>query len=104
MNQEQFEAFRLRMQSGQRSGPASILARVASVIIGSVVFILAIVAGGVLLMGFLALAAALAAVLGVRLWWWKRQLSKAPHATDSAGKPAGSPDAIEGEYRVVDDE
>ncbi|MFK8053731.1 MAG: hypothetical protein AB8F65_12245 [Woeseiaceae bacterium] len=101
MNQRQSDPFRLFMQAGP-SRPASLLARVGSVIVGVVVFVFAIIAGGVLLMAFLALAAALAAVFGIRMWWWKRQMTAG--MKKGADKPSSDPSAIEGEYRVVDDD
>jgi len=68
---------------------AGALAMAASLVLGFFVFM--ILAGAFLL---------LAVVVGVRLWWFRRQVAKAQGAAGKTGGPAtGS--MIEGEYREV---
>ncbi len=62
--------------------------RLAGVVAGLVLFVLALVFASVIL----ALAAAIALVLGAWLWWRTRELRRA------AGRAGGT--VIEGEYRV----
>ncbi len=57
-----------------RRPSTSPIARVFSVLAGVVVFVLAVFVGGALLLVALALALGLAAVLGLRAWWWRRSL------------------------------
>ena len=68
---------------------AGALAMAASLVLGFFVFM--ILAGAFLL---------LAVVVGVRLWWFRRQIAKAQRSAGRAGpQTAGS--MIEGEYREV---
>lgn len=97
------QGFRLYIQQGQAQ-PTSIIGRVLGAIVGIAVFVFAIIAGGVLLLAFLGLAAAFAAVVGVRLWWFKRQMRRTGQQAGQTGPMQSRPADIEGEYSVVDDE
>lgn len=101
---QRFYQFRLDPSLGSNR-PSSLIGRVLAGIAGAAVFVLAIVAGGVLLLAFFALAAAVAAVLGIRFWWWQRKMAKTINEQQSE-RPGqrSSGDAIEGEYRVIDDQ
>ncbi|MEL6215089.1 MAG: hypothetical protein AAFQ99_05355 [Pseudomonadota bacterium] len=83
--------------NGSRSGMSPI-ARVFSMLAGVVVFVLAVFIGGALLLVALALALGLAAVLGLRAWWWRRKLGdqlaqQRPHRDDG--------DVVDGEFIEV---
>lgn len=106
MDHEDPNLIRVRI-TGAAPAPASPLARVLGAILGAVMFVAALVIGGVLLLVFLALAAAVATVFAVRFWWWRRQVFK-----DARNRPVGSGPAsprrdgrttIDGDYHVVDD-
>ncbi|MEO0617254.1 MAG: hypothetical protein AAFY69_14090 [Pseudomonadota bacterium] len=100
---------------GGSSQAASPVARVLGAIAGAAMFVVAIIVGGVLLLGFLALAAALAVAFGVRFWWWRRQVlrqarsrpAQGPGAGPGVGAQgpgqAGPRSTIEGDYRVIDE-
>ena len=45
-----------------------------------------------------------AAVVGVRLWWFKRQMRRTGQQAGQTGPMQSRPADIEGEYSVVDDE
>lgn len=82
-----------------------LFARIFSGLAGVAVFVLALLAGGFLLVIFVGLALAVAAVFAVRLWWWKRKVG--PINVDIDGAPrsnkATSHETLEGDYRVIDD-
>ncbi|MEL6949198.1 MAG: hypothetical protein AAGM16_03615 [Pseudomonadota bacterium] len=100
---------------GGSNATASPVARVLGAIAGAAMFVVAIIVGGVLLLGFLALAAALAVAFAVRFWWWRRQMlrnarsrpTRGPGSGPSGGAngpgQAGPRSTIEGDYRVVDE-
>ena len=92
--------------AGLQATTASPVARLLGALAGAAMFVAALFVGGLLLLVFLALAAALAAVLGVRLWWWRRQMAKsggAPNAGPTPGASGGSGTTIDGDYNVIDD-
>ncbi len=67
------------------------LAIAASIVIGFVAFV---ILGSLLLV--------LAAVVSIRLWWFRRKLSRDPaFQTSHASRGAENGQTIEGEYRVV---
>lgn len=74
------------------------IARVFSMLAGVIVFVLAVFIGGALLLVALALAFGLAAVLGVRAWWWRRKLGDQP-AQQRPRSDDG--DVVDGEFIEV---
>ena len=67
------------------------LAIAASVVLGFFAFV---VLGSVLVI--------LAAIIGIRLWWFNRKLGNSPEFREAmASRDHSSRDAIEGEYHVV---
>lgn len=70
------------------------LAIAASVVLGFFAFV---VLGSVLVI--------LAAVIGIRLWWFKRKMRNSPEFQEAVRRRSGSAhETIEGEYHVVIDE
>ena len=68
------------------------LAVVASIVLGFIAFV---VIGGLVLI--------MAAVIGVRVWWFKRQLARSGAQPGSASSSTDSSDVIEGEFREISD-
>lgn len=70
------------------------LAIAASVVLGFFAFV---VLGSVLVI--------LAAIIGIRLWWFNRKMRRSPEFREAAGRDGGGTNqTIEGEYHVVTDE
>jgi membrane protein implicated in regulation of membrane protease activity len=96
----------VRYSSIGRGFPAgNPIASALVIIIGSLVIAASIVVG---FFAFVILASVLlvvAAVVSVRLWWFRRKMASDP-AFQAArnGRPGGSQETIEGEYRVVVEE
>ena len=79
------------------------IANVFVVLVGAIVIGVSIVLGFVAFVVLGSIIAVLASVIGLRLWWFNRQLQR----RGRKGGPEMSARAgglIEGEYRVVDDE
>ena len=89
----------MRYSSVNRGFPAgNPIANALVIIVGALVIAASIVVG---FFAFLVLAAALlvmAAIIGIRLWWFRRKLARTPAAGPASGKPG---QAIEGEYVVI---
>ena len=74
-----------------------------------VIVVGALVIGASLVLGFVAfivlsvILMILAAVVGIRLWWFRRKYAKTA-GDGKPGEPRGSSGVIEGEYRVVVEE
>ena len=97
MNQySQFGGYR-----GRKYSFSNPLANALVVLVG----ILAI--GASLVLGFIAfvtlgsLVLILAAIVGIRVWWFKRRLRRAGRDADPRPASPGQVEVIEGEYRVV---
>ncbi len=77
------------------------LANALVVLVGSLAVAASIVLGFIALVVIGGLVLIMAAVIGIRVWWFKRQLAKSgPHAGPGKTAP-GSPDVIEGEFREI---
>lgn len=74
-----------------------------------VVIVGALAIGALMVLGFFAfvivgsIVLMMAAIIGVRVWWFKRQLGKQSPPDDTSG-PTSPGGVIEGEYRVVADD
>ena len=100
-------------QRGAADGDQSALAhanlrwRYFTIAAGVAMFVLAVLLGGVILLVFLALATAVAAAFGVRLWWWRRQIRKSGDPNVELAMRARTRPSqrttVDGEYRVVDE-
>lgn len=89
--------------SGNRGFPAgNPIANALVIIVGTLVIAASLVLGFVAFVALSAVLMVVAAVVGIRLWWFKRKLRKAGVETGSNGTQR-RPDhgVIEGEYRVV---
>jgi hypothetical protein len=80
------------------------IANVFVIIVGAMAIGVSIVLGFFAFLVLGGIVSILAAVIGIRVWWFNRQLRRQmPQGGDhTGGKPAGG--VIEGEYRVVADE
>ena len=87
----------------QRQFPAgNPLANALVVIVGVLVIAVSFVLGVVALVALIAAAAVMAAVIGVRVWWFNRKLAKqGKDPVTQTGKSRTSAEIIEGEFRVV---
>jgi hypothetical protein len=102
----QERGYRVRYSSLDRGFPAgSPLASALVIIVGSLAIAASIVVGffAFVILGSLLLV--LAAVVSIRLWWFRRKMARDPafRAARSA-HPAGMRQTIEGEYQVVIEE
>lgn len=66
------------------------LAVAASIVLGFIAFL---VVGSLILM--------MAAIIGIRVWWFKRKLAKSAGSASGAAKRPESPSVIEGEFREL---
>ena len=92
--------------SANRGFPAgNPIANALVIIVGSLVIGASLVLGFVAFLVLACILFVLAAVVGIRLWWFRRKLRKAGVSPDSERggrrRPGG---VIEGEYRVVIEE
>ncbi len=92
------------MRQGYRGVPAgNPLANLLVIIVG------ALAIGASVVLGFFAfvivgsIVAVMAAIIGLRVWWFNRQLRK-QGGPGPGRSPGGAHDTIEGEYQVVADD
>lgn len=82
--------------SGNRGFPAgNPIANALVIVVGALVIGASVVLGFVAFVVLSSVLVILAAIVGIRLWWFKRKLQKAP---PSRAAPTG---VIEGEFHVV---
>ncbi len=92
----------MKYSSANRGIPAgNPIANVFVIIVGALVIGVSIVLGFVAFVVLGSIVAVLAAVVGLRLWWFKRALQKRSGDRTTSGEPP-SGGIIEGEFRVVD--
>lgn len=93
----------MKFSSVNRGFPAgNPIANVFVVVAGAVIIAVSFVVGFVAFVILGSIVAMLAAVVGLRLWWFNRKLrSQAPGSPDAGPRAAGG--VIEGEYHVVED-
>ena len=90
----------MKYSSYNRGFPAgNPIANVFVIIVGALVIGVSVVLGFVAFVVLGSIVAVLAAVIGLRLWWFKRKLgaTRPPEAKASGG-------VIEGEYHVIQDD
>ena len=82
------------------------IANALVIIAGALVIGISIVLGFFAFVALSAIVLVSAAVIGIRVWWLKRKLRDGGgnSAGSTGGQASGSPDVIEGEYRVVGDD
>ena len=107
MNQGPFRQ-RDALPPGAGGGPGP-LANLLGAVAGVVLFVLAVITGGFLLLIFLAAAIAMATVIGVRIWWWRRKLERDLRDRSDGERPRGTADradaqTIDGEFTVISDD
>jgi hypothetical protein len=75
------------------------------IIIGSLVIAASVVVGFVAFVILGSLLLVLAALVSIRLWWFRRKMASDPaFQAPPNGRTSGAQDTIEGEYRVVVEE
>jgi uncharacterized membrane protein YphA (DoxX/SURF4 family) len=87
----------------QRQFPAgNPLANALVVVVGVLVIAVSFVLGVVALVALLAAAVVMAAVIGVRIWWYNRNAgTRRNNHVKQGAETAKSAEIIEGEFRVV---
>lgn len=76
--------------------PGNPIANVLVVIVGSLVIAASLVLGFLAFLVLASIVMILAAIIGIRVWWFKRKMQKAGRNSSS---PSG---AIEGEFVVIE--
>lgn len=74
------------------------LANALVVLVGSLAVAASIVLGFIALVILGSIVLVMAAVIGIRIWWFKRQVAAQPPEKEAR---AGTADVIEGEYREL---
>jgi len=94
----------LKYSSSNRGFPAgNPIANIFVILVGALVIGVSVVLGFVAFVVLGGVIAVLAAVIGLRLWWFNRKLKRQGQNAPAGGpvKPGG---VIEGEYRIVEDD
>ena len=96
----------MKYSSVERGFPAgNPLANALVIIVGTLAIAASIVLGFFAFVVLGSVLVILAAVIGIRLWWFNRKMRKSPEFRERAGKSSrGGSETIEGEYRVVNEE
>jgi hypothetical protein len=96
----------LRFSSANRGFPAgNPLANALVIIVGTLAIAASVVLGFFAFVVLGSVLMILAAIIGIRLWWFNRKMRKAPGFQDAVRRSSGGAhEAIEGEYHVVIDE
>jgi len=94
----------LKYSSADRGFPAgNPIANVFVIIVGVLAIGVSVVLGFVAFIVLGSIVAVLAAVIGLRLWWFNRNLKR--QVQDTPGHEQAAPGGvIEGEYHVIDDD
>lgn len=94
----------MKYSSANRGFPAgNPIANVFVILVGALAIGVSVVLGFVAFVVLGSIVAVLAAVIGLRLWWFNRRLKKqAPHRPRNSQPPTDG--FIEGEYHVIEDE
>jgi hypothetical protein len=92
----------LKYTSSNRGLPAgNPIANIFVILAGALIIAVSIVLGFVAFVVLGSIVAVLAAVLGLRLWWFNRKLRKQGGGSDASRQSQSVP-YIEGEYHVVE--
>ena len=96
----------MRYSSANKGFPAgNPIANALVVIVGALTIAASLVVGflAVLILGAVLLV--FAAIVGIRLWWFRRKMTSAPqHVRPGSSKTGNTKQTIEGEYHVVIEE
>jgi predicted lipid-binding transport protein (Tim44 family) len=94
----------LNYSSPKRDFPAgNPIANILVIIVGALAIGASIVLGFFAFVVLSSIVLILAAIIGIRVWWFKRKLAKSG-AMPGQNEPAAPGGVIEGEYRVVDED
>lgn len=94
----------MKYSSSHRGLPAgNPIANIFVILVGALAIGVSVVLGFVAFVVLGSVIAVLAAVIGLRLWWFNRKLKQQGQNVQTGGptKPGGF---IEGEYRIVEDD
>lgn len=92
----------MNYSSPKRGFPAgNPIANALVVIVGVLAIGASIVLGFFAFVVLSSIVLVLAAIIGIRLWWFNRKLAKSGAMSDKAG-PSATTGVIEGEFRVVE--
>lgn len=93
----------MKYSSANRGFPAgNPIANVFVIVVGALAIGVSVVLGFVAFIVLGSIVAVLAAVVGLRMWWFNRKLGRqVPRDPDDSERPPGG--VIEGEFRVVED-
>lgn len=89
--------------SSNRGFPAgNPIANAIVVVVGALAIAASVVLGFFAFLVLAALLAVFAAIVGLRVWWFKRKLEKRAKGDGRARDTGSPPDVIEGEFRVIE--
>lgn len=96
----------MRYSSVNRGFPAgNPLANVLVIVVGTLAIAASLVLGFFVFVILGSLLLVLAAIFGVRLWWFRRRMTKSPaNAATTSHEAGAAPETIEGEYHVIIEE
>jgi len=94
----------LKYSSTNRGFPAgNPIANVFVVLVGALAIAVSVVLGFVAFVVLGSIVAVLAAVIGLRLWWFNRKLKRQASLSPAQSRPAPE-GVIEGEFHVIEDD
>lgn len=94
----------MKYTSSNRGLPAgNPIANIFVILVGALIIAVSVVLGFVAFVLLGSVIAVLAAVIGLRLWWFNRKLRKRG-GNSAVSRPNASAGYIEGEYRIVEKE
>jgi len=96
----------LRYSSVNRGFPAgNPLANALVIIVGTLAIAASVVLGFFAFVVLGSVLVILAAIIGIRLWWFNRKMRRSPEFREATGRSrSGANETIEGEYHVVIEE
>lgn len=92
----------MKYSSGNRGLPAgNPIANVFVIVVGALIIAVSLVLGFVAFVVLGSVIAVVAAIIGIRLWWFNRKLARQGRREPTSGQ-SRSATYIEGEYRVLE--
>lgn len=95
----------MRYSSANRGFPAgNPLANALVIVVGTLAIAASVVLGFFAFVVLGSVLVILAAIIGIRLWWFNRKMRNSPEFRKASGGSSSAHEAIEGEYHVVTEE